>query len=99
MLIRRNGKTIWGSNCRCVITHITLPQAEISKRYDKDGSREEIMKHLPLQSAIVRIPDNFNKWVKDNAKRIERCMSPYFLRDNRGAWAKGSDATWRVESM
>lgn len=73
----------WHPQCFCYMTFILIPE-EIRGAYLRgiaNGNPIDISEYQ-----INDLPDNFNKWLKDNQGRINeakrRGKLPYFLRDN-----------------
>lgn len=73
----------WHPHCRCIATPILQ-------------NIEDFKNGVPPEKDLFkvdRVPDSFNKWVKNNEIRINRALSgqstmPFFLRDNKGAMEK-----------
>ena len=67
--------TGWHPNCRCYMVSILNTEEEFWN--DAETSVNE----------VKDVPENFKKWVADNADRIEKAEQrgtlPYFLRDNK----------------
>lgn len=80
MLVMRNGKCFWGSNCRCYKIPILKTEEEFWAWDGRSGLSSESV------NAVTRMPDKFDKWVLSNRDRIlsaqERNTLPYFLREN-----------------
>ena len=70
--------TGWHPHCRCTMIPILI-SAEERRKLAK--ARAEGKDYQP-KGVITEMPANFNKWLEDNADRIERAKSlPYFLQD------------------
>ena len=73
----------WHPHCRCIATPILQ-------------NIEDFKNGVPPEKDLFkvdRVPDSFNKWVKNNEIRINRALSgqasmPFFLKDNKGAMEK-----------
>ena len=81
--------TGWHPQCRCHAVSILKTDEEM------EADNERIMNGEPLTGESVNriddVPNNFIDWVKENDGRIamsnDRGTLPYFLKDNRKAWA------------
>lgn len=79
--VRRNGKCVWGSNCRCHTVSILSEEDDFMDWLNKLDTDEETV--LDSSKEIKDVPDNFKDWISNNQDRIERAKSkPYFIRDN-----------------
>ena len=74
--------TGWHPLCRCYATTVQKTDAEFM-----EDNRRILRGKEPLtdsKNAVKDMPENFNKWVKENQERIESAKSlPYFIRDNK----------------
>ena len=79
--------TGWHPLCRCFAKSILITDEEMDERIRmrREGDTEGL-KNFKSKNAVDDVPENFKKWVADNADRIERANNkgtlPYFLRDN-----------------
>lgn len=81
MYVRRNGRCVWGSNCRCRMIAIMISREEWAERVKAraEGNLEEWKPKNPA----TEMPEAFNKWVKDNTGRIDAGRhTPYWIQDN-----------------
>ena len=75
----------WHPQCFCYCTPILIDEEEMVKmmKAKRDGK-----KYTPKGKEIKEMPENFRKWVEDNADKIdemrEKRTEPYFLRHNKG---------------
>ena len=75
LYVMRNGKAVWGSNCKCFRTTILKSESEFINELNSN-------QNLPPESSenyVGEMPDNFNKWV-DN---YDGKKTPYFITDNK----------------
>lgn len=80
LYVRRNGKCVWGSNCRCEMIPILATPDERKDYYDKifDGNEKD---WKPKQ--IENLPKNFTDWIEANKGRATGWKSlPRFMKDN-----------------
>lgn len=75
--------TGWHPQCRC----IAVPILKTKEERDADDERilrgQEPTDPDTSENAVKEMPDNFNKWMENNAERLESAKSmPYFIRDN-----------------
>lgn len=74
--------TVWHPFCRCT----AIPKlADIDEfvAHQKAMLKGEEEPQGEYSSEITEMPENFTRWVEDNAERIENANSePYFIRDN-----------------
>ena len=76
--VRRNGKCVWGSNCRCRMIPVTLNEADLREKY-----RSILLGTEFKPKQIVDLPENFKAYLRDNAERIANAKStPYWYQDN-----------------
>lgn len=75
----------WHPQCFCHVQSILLDDDLIDEAMEHDDWRERI-RALSDEHQITDYPDNFTKWVEDNAEKIaaarERGTEPYFIRNN-----------------
>ena len=73
----------WHPQCRCFAIPIMMTPEEMIEL--SKMSAEERARYKSL-NAVDDVPENFKKWVQDNADRIEKANNrgtlPYFLKDN-----------------
>lgn len=73
--------TGWHPHCRCIATSILKTEKELMEE-----NRAILRGEEPSQESantVTDVPDNFKKWVTDNAARIAKAKQiPYFMRDN-----------------
>ncbi len=78
--------TGWHPLCRCYKIPILKTEEEF---WSWDGRSEA---STDSANSVMDVPDQFKKWVLDNAVRIEKATSngtlPYFLKDNKGIFQK-----------
>jgi len=78
--------TGWHPLCRCYKIPILKTEEEF---WSWDGGSEA---STDSANSVMDVPDQFKKWVLDNAVRIEKATSngtlPYFLKDNKGIFQK-----------
>lgn len=73
----------WHPNCRCIATQIFKTKAEMDADDERLKRGEEPLDPHKSENAVTEMPDGFNKWMEDNAERLESAKSmPYFIRDN-----------------
>ncbi|MCL1932834.1 MAG: hypothetical protein FWF53_03330 [Candidatus Azobacteroides sp.] len=77
--------TGWHPQCRCHAISILKTPEELAKDNERILNGEEPGNESV--NSVKDIPDNFKKWVAENADRIEKANSngtlPYFLTDNQ----------------
>ena len=86
LYVRRNGKCVWGSNCRCHANPILMDPDE----FDTDELNElkaaingDEYKKFTSRNEVTDVPQGFKDWVQANAERAQGWKSqPYFVRDN-----------------
>jgi hypothetical protein len=75
----------WHPLCRCYVVPILMTLDEMEARSRAIMADEDVSTMTSVND-VKDVPDNFKKWVKDNADRIERANAkgtlPYFLKDN-----------------
>lgn len=77
--VRRNGKCVWGSNCRCRMVPITLNDEALKDKWVAMLKGETYKPKL-----IVNLPDNFLNYLQENKERILAAKStPYWYQDNQ----------------
>lgn len=75
LYVRRNGKCVWSSNCRCHATPV-LTSEEDFLRYLETGVRE-------VNKMVTQYPKGFKDYVKDNYERFMNYKSiPFWMDDN-----------------
>ena len=74
----------WHPQCRCHAVPIMKTDEELIKDYKKIANGEE--PDNESANKVKDVPENFKKWVTDNADRIDKAnvrgTLPYFLKDN-----------------
>lgn len=81
MYVRRNGRCVWGSNCRCRMIAIMISREEWAERV-KARAEDKLDEWQP-KNPVTEMPEAFNKWIKDNTKRIDAGRhTPYWIQDN-----------------
>ena len=94
LYVRRNGKCVWGSNCRCHANPILMDPDE----FDTDELNElkaaingDEYKKFTSRNEVTDVPQGFKDWVANNAERSKGWASkPLFIRDNfNGAKLEG----------
>lgn len=79
--VRRNGKCVWGSNCRCAALPILKTPDELAEETKAILAGEPTTTESSKE--VTELPGNFKEWMIDNKERLARAKSkPYFLRDN-----------------
>ena len=69
----------WHPQCKCHATPILKSLDEIEQEVDEDGN----YKQMPSADEVNDVPDNFKKYIADNAERIDGWSSvPYYIKDN-----------------
>ena len=80
MLVMRNGKCFWGSNCRCYKVPILKTEEEF---WAWDG-RSDLSSES--KNSVNNYPDAYIGWINKNAERIIKANKkntlPYFIKDN-----------------
>lgn len=73
--------TGWHPQCRCIAITILKTEKELM-----DENRALLRGEKPSKASantVTDVPDNFKKWVTDNAARVAKAKQiPYFMRDN-----------------
>lgn len=81
--------TGWHPQCFCYATPITCKEDEFVEMQKAILAGEE---PVPPSDEITELPDNFQKWMRDNKDRVLAAEKdgrlPYFLKDN---WDKAKD--------
>lgn len=81
LYVRRNGKCVWSSNCRCTVITILKTWAEMEKDNERIFAG---LKPLEPADAITKLPPQFTTWVSENKQKIENAKSkPYFILNNQ----------------
>jgi len=76
--------TGWHPFCRCFATSI-LPPPDKFMEYQKAVIDGKDVSEWNWDGEVKDVPENFDKWVKDNEERISNAKSlPYFIKDNAG---------------
>lgn len=79
--VRRNGKCVWGSNCRCTTIPILKTQDELQRDNDALAEGKEI--NLSSVNEVKTPNKTFMDYIALNKDRIEGLKSkPYFYQDN-----------------
>lgn len=89
--------TGWHPWCRCYAVSVLASQDEMDA-YTTAIMNGEDVSHWKFTGQVEKMPNEFNKWMKDNQTRIENATSmPYFIKDNfkDGDPAKG--LRWEVQ--
>ena len=74
--------TGWHPWCRCYAVSVLASQEEMDA-YTTALMNGEDVNHLKFTGQVEKMPNEFNKWMKDNQARIENATSmPYFIKDN-----------------
>ena len=74
--------TGWHPFCKCFAVPKMPPPEEFIK-YQQAILDGEDVSDWKWDGEVKDVPENFDKWIKDNEKRIEKAKSlPYFLKDN-----------------
>ena len=78
--VRRNGKCVWGSNCRCRMVPILMPKDDwarlLKMRFE---GREKDFK----PAFIENLPSQFIEYLQESAERINNAATlPYWFEDN-----------------
>jgi hypothetical protein len=73
----------WHPNCRCIATQVFKTDKEMAEDDERLKRGEEPLDPHQSENAVTEMPEGFNKWMEDNAERLESAKSmPYFIRDN-----------------
>lgn len=73
----------WHPFCKCAAVAVLAKQEEFLD-YQRRLLNGEDVSEYKFSGTIEKTPDNFNKWVSDNANRIKAAKKqPYFIRDNK----------------
>ena len=79
LYVMRNGKAVWGSNCKCFRTTILKSTDELISEINEGLN-------LPPESSknhVSKLPDNFNQWLSENEKKMENWKrKPEFITKN-----------------
>ena len=89
--------TGWHPWCRCYAVSVLASQEEMDA-YTTAIMNGEDVSHWKFTGQVEKMPNEFNKWMKDNQARLENATSmPYFIKDNfkDGDPAKG--LRWEVQ--
>jgi hypothetical protein len=74
--------TGWHPWCRCYAVSVLASQEEMDA-YTTALMNGEDVSHWKFTGQVEKMPNEFNKWMKDNQARIEHATSmPYFIKDN-----------------
>jgi hypothetical protein len=77
--------TGWHPHCRCHAISILKTEDELMADNKRILNGEEPSNNS--QNSITGVPENYRKWMSDNADRIKRAQQlgtlPYFIRDNK----------------
>lgn len=74
--------TGWHPWCRCYAVSVLASQEEMDA-YTTALMNGEDVNHWKFTGQVEKMPNEFNKWMKDNQARIENATSmPYFIKDN-----------------
>lgn len=74
--------TGWHPWCRCYAVSVLASQEEMDA-YTTALMNGEDVSHWKFTGQVEKMPNEFNKWMKDNQARIENATSmPYFIKDN-----------------
>lgn len=74
--------TGWHPWCRCYAVSVLASQEEMDA-YTTAIMNGEDVSHWKFTGQVEKMPNEFNKWMKDNQARIENATSmPYFIKDN-----------------
>lgn len=81
LYVRRNGKCVWGSNCRCRMIAILISKADFAAWVEAGDSG--LLDDWEAKDSVDRLPRALLDWVEQNKGRIERASSlPYWIADN-----------------
>ena len=74
--------TGWHPWCRCYAVSVLASQEEMDA-YTTALMNGEDVSNWKFTGQVEKMPNEFNKWMKDNQARIEHATSmPYFIKDN-----------------
>jgi hypothetical protein len=74
--------TGWHPWCRCYAVSVLASQEEMDA-YTTALMNGEDVSNWKFTGQVEKMPNEFNKWMKDNQARIENATSmPYFIKDN-----------------
>ena len=80
LYVMRNGKAVWGSNCKCFRTTILKSTDELISELNEGLN-------LPPESSknhVSKLPDNFNQWLSENEKKMGNWKrKPSFMTENK----------------
>lgn len=86
--------TGWHPQCRCYATAITCEYTDIRDYYRRKRAGEDMTGYTP-PGTITEPPEQFKRWMTDNADRLagaaQRGTTPYFVANN----AKYTDPNWK----
>lgn len=88
LYVRRNGKCVWGSNCRCYAVPIRPDEETMGEYLDHimDGNDPA---EFNFTGQVEQVPSGFTNYLKENKQRIDGYKNkPYYLRDNKGMLKK-----------
>lgn len=75
----------WHPFCKCAAVAVLAKTEEFLDYQQKLLAGEDVSEYK-FSGAVDEVPDNFKKWVSDNADRINSAKKqPYFIRDNKKA--------------
>lgn len=85
--------TGWHPHCRCYATSILKTEEEMAEDNARIMAGEDVAEDS--SNEITSPPDNFTKWMEENAQRIDEARNrgtlPYFIRDNESKdWFRAS---------
>lgn len=81
LYVRRNGKCVWGSNCRCVMIPILLTEKEFASRVK---ARKEGKLNKWKADEIKDMPEKYKKYIKENKDRLDKLKNkPNWLIDDK----------------
>ena len=88
----------WHPNCRCIATQVFKTKAEMDADDERLKRGEEPLDPHQSENAVTEMPEGFNRWMEDNAERLENPKSmPYFIRDNFKDGDPSAGLRWGVE--
>ena len=89
--------TGWHPWCRCYAVSVLASQEEMDA-YTTAIMNGEDVSHWKFTGQVEKMPNEFNKWMKDNQARIENATSmPYFIKDNFKDEDPAKGLRWEVQ--
>lgn len=100
MYIQKDGKCFWGSNCMCTSDPVMLYGDERKQFYKRMMNGEDMTNYVS-PNRVKDVPDQFKRYVENNAGRIvdacKRGKLAWHLADNKPYWEKFLSAAQRKE--